>query len=88
VKDHNWKFLKKLVINNFMRYCKTELEEAKFAIDSTISKCEKSLQKIKEKSPQRTLLIRRIKALKLSIYLIDRELLIQDKKNEKTCVAK
>lgn len=57
-----------------MTYSKNELEEAKFAINSTISKCEKSLQKLIDKSPQKTLLIRRIKALKISSDLIEKEL--------------
>lgn len=57
-------------------FSKNELEDAKFAINPTISKCEKSLQKIiSDKSPQKTLLIRRINALKISVDLIERELL-------------
>lgn len=55
-------------------YSINELEEAKFAINSTIGKCEKSLQKIVDKSPQKTLLTRRIKALKISEELIDKAL--------------
>ena len=61
-------------MNSLTTYSKNDLEEAKFAIDSTISKCEKSLQKITDKSPQKTLLLRRIKALKISADLIDNEL--------------
>ena len=57
------------------QYSKKELEEARFAINSTIGKCEKSLQKIIDKSPQKTLLARRIKALKISEELIDKALL-------------
>jgi len=56
-------------------YSINELKEAKFAINSTIGKCEKSLQKIVDKSPQKTLLTRRIKALKISEELIDKALL-------------
>jgi hypothetical protein len=56
------------------KYSKNELEEAKFAINSTIGKCEKSLQKIIDKSPQKTLLTRRIKALKIAEDLIDKAL--------------
>lgn len=66
-----------------MAYSKNELEDAKFALSSTISKCEKSLQKISAKSPQKTLLIRRIKALKISTELIDRELLKLEISGEK-----
>lgn len=58
-----------------MTYNKKELEDAKFAIDSTISKCEKSLKKLTGKSSQKTLLTRRIKAFKLSSELIEKELL-------------
>jgi hypothetical protein len=53
---------------------KKELEEARFAINSTIRKCEKSLQKIIDKPAQKTLLTRRIKALKISEDLINKEL--------------
>lgn len=67
-------------------YSKNELEEAKFAINSTIGKCEKSLQKIMDKSPQKTLLTRRIKAFKISVELIDNALidLMSDEKQETT----
>ena len=56
------------------KYSILELEEARFAIHSTIGKCEKSLEKIVRKSPQQTLLIRRIKALKISEELINQVL--------------
>jgi len=67
-------------------YSIKELEEAKFAINSTIGKCEKSLQKIIDKSPQKTLLTRRIKALKISEELIDKALLnlMSDEEQETT----
>ena len=55
-------------------FTRIELEEAKRAIDSTISKCEKALPKLKDKSAQQTLLNRRIEALLISSELIDREL--------------
>ncbi|HEX8378193.1 MAG TPA: hypothetical protein VF602_10255 [Pedobacter sp.] len=55
-------------------YTKTELEEAKKAICSTINKCEKALPKLKDKSAQQTLLERRIKAFRISIEIIEREL--------------
>lgn len=56
-------------------YNKIELEEAKTAIESTISKCEKSLIKFSDNSPQRTLLIKRIKALVISKELIESAIL-------------
>lgn len=55
-------------------FTKFELEEAKRSIISTIGKCEKALPKLKDKSAQQTLLIRRIEALVISSELIDREL--------------
>jgi hypothetical protein len=62
------------MMSNLTTYSKDDLEEAKFAINSTISKSEKSFQKITAKSPQKTFLLRRIKALKISADLIDNEL--------------
>lgn len=55
-------------------YTKEELQEAIRAIASTISKCEKTLPKLKEKSAQQTLLSRRIKAFKIAADLIEKEL--------------
>ena len=55
-------------------YAKEELEEALGAIISTINKCEKVMPKLKENSAQQTLLKRRIKALRISVELIEREL--------------
>ena len=55
-------------------YAKEELQEALSAIISTISKCEKVMPKLKENSAQQTLLKRRIKALQISVDLIEREL--------------
>jgi len=58
-------------IQNVMaRYTKTELEEAERSLVSTLSKCEKALLKLKGNSAQRTLLERRIKALRISVDLI------------------
>ena len=51
-------------------FTKEELEEALLAIDSTISKCEKVLPKLKQGTSQHTLLIRRIKALRLASSLV------------------
>jgi hypothetical protein len=55
-------------------YTKEELEEALRAIGSTLSKCEKVLPKLKEGTSQHTLLIRRIRALRIASALIEREL--------------
>ncbi|RWX02556.1 hypothetical protein EPI11_04890 [Flavobacterium cerinum] len=56
------------------KYTKEELEEALRSHASTISKCEKAFLKLKENTAQRTLLSRRIKALYISVDLIEREL--------------
>lgn len=63
---------RELAINNNCDYTEFELKEAKRAINSTIEKCEKALIKQRHGSPQETLLIRRIKAFKISVILIDR----------------
>jgi hypothetical protein len=55
-------------------FTKEELQEALRAIASTISKCEKVQPKLKEGTSQHTLLIRRIKALRIASALITREL--------------
>jgi hypothetical protein len=55
-------------------YTKDDLKEALRAIESTISKCEKVQPKLKEGTSQHTLLIRRIKALRIASSLITREL--------------
>lgn len=55
-------------------FTKGELEEALRAIVSTIGKCEKAQSKLKEGTSQHTLLIRRIKALRIASGLIEREL--------------
>lgn len=55
-------------------YTKEDLTEALRAINSTISKCEKVHPKLKEGTSQHTLLIRRIKALRIASELIAREL--------------
>ena len=55
-------------------FTQQELKEALRAIDSTISKCEKVQPKLKEGTSQHTLLLRRIKALRISSALITREL--------------
>ena len=55
-------------------YTKTDLEEALFAINSTISKCEKAQLKLCEGTPQHTLTERRIKAFRIAVELITKEL--------------
>ncbi len=55
-------------------YTKEDLEEALRAIDSTISKCEKVQPKLKQGTSQHTLLIRRIKALRIASSLITKAL--------------
>lgn len=55
-------------------YTKEELEEALRSIDSTIRKCEKVQPKLREGTSQNTLLIRRIKALRIAAVLITKEL--------------
>lgn len=46
------------------------------AIDSTLSKCEKAVVKLKDNSVQQTLMFRRIAAFRISAELIQKELLI------------
>lgn len=55
-------------------YTKEELREALRAIDSTIRKCEKVQPKLEEGTSSHTLLVRRIKALRIAAVLIQREL--------------
>lgn len=55
-------------------FTQKELEEALRAIDSTIKKCEKVQPKLKQGTSQHTLLMRRIKALRIASELITREL--------------
>ncbi|MEO7096211.1 MAG: hypothetical protein ABI175_23330 [Polyangiales bacterium] len=55
-------------------FSKTDLEEAHRAIASTISKCVKVRPKLKRGTSQHTLLVRRIKALRIASALIKREL--------------
>jgi hypothetical protein len=55
-------------------FTKEELEEALRSIVSTIGKCEKVQPKLKKGTSQHTLLIRRIKALRIASSLIEREL--------------
>lgn len=55
-------------------FTKEELAEAIRAIVSTIGKCEKVLPKLKEGTSQHTLLMRRIKAFRIAVALMEKEL--------------
>ena len=55
-------------------FTETDLEDAYEAFLSMIHKLEKTQEKIKPGTPQWTTLIRRLKALRLAIVLINREL--------------
>lgn len=55
-----------------MNYRKEELNEAKVAIMSLLSKCKKALPNLKENSSQQTLLERRVKALQIALNLIEK----------------
>ena len=56
------------------RYTGTELMEARRALASTLSKCEKVLLKLQPGKSQHTLTVRRIAALRIALDLIEREL--------------
>lgn len=55
-------------------YSEEELNEAILSIESTITKCEKVLPKLKQGTSQHTLLVRRIKAFQIALSLIKEEL--------------
>lgn len=57
-----------------MSYTKAELEEAKTALTSTLRKCEKIDEGKRLGKSQQTLLDRRIRALRISLELIEKEL--------------
>jgi hypothetical protein len=61
-----------------VKITKTELEEAQTAISSLIRKCEKTQETLSQKqppcTPQLTLVSRRLKAFRLALLLITREL--------------
>jgi len=67
-------WLKLLESEGMDNFTKEDLEEALRAIDSTISKCEKVQPKLKQGTSQHTLLIRRIKALRIASSLITKAL--------------
>ena len=51
-----------------------ELAEARRAIASTLSKCEKALEKLRPGSSAHTLTVRRIRAFRIALELIGREM--------------
>lgn len=53
---------------------KEDLREALRSITSTIDKCEKVQPKLKQGTSQYTLLVRRIKAFRIAVTLLEREL--------------
>ena len=57
-----------------MNYTIEELEEAKISLTSTLRKCEKIQDGKRLGASQQTLLDRRVRALKLALDLIEREL--------------
>jgi len=60
---------------NYMNhYSEEELKEAIRSIESTISKCEKVLPKLRQGTSQHTLLIRRIKAFQIALSLLKEKL--------------
>lgn len=61
-----------------IKYAKSELGEALKSIDSTLGKCEKAITKLKENSAQHTLMTRRIKAFRIALVLIEKELQLLD----------
>ena len=57
-----------------MRYTREELAEARRSIDSTLRKCEKALEKLRPATSPHTLTGRRIRAFRIALALIDREM--------------
>jgi len=55
-------------------YTKSELEKAKTALTSTLHKCEKIQEGKKLAASQQTLLDRRVRALRLALQLIEKEI--------------
>lgn len=55
-------------------YTKQELEEAMTSLSSTLKKCEKIQEGGRLQSSQKTLNDRRVKALRIALTLIEREI--------------
>ena len=56
------------------KYSKQELDEAMTALASTLHKCEKMQESGKLQSSQKTLNDRRVKALRIALELIEKEI--------------
>lgn len=56
------------------QYSEDNLVQALKTITSLLHKCEKSLEKITDRTSQKTLLVNRIEALKIAFTLIEREM--------------
>ena len=56
-----------------MRHTAEDLAAARRAIDSTLCKCEKALEKLRPGSSSHTLTVRRIRALRIARARSDRE---------------
>lgn len=59
-------------------YTKNELEDAITALASTLHKCEKMQENGKLQSSQKTLNDRRVKALRIALALIEKEMRFSD----------
>ena len=57
-----------------MTYTPEELAEARRSIDSTLRKCEKALEKLRPGTSSHTLTLWRIRAFRIALALIDREM--------------
>ena len=57
-----------------MTYTPEELAGAQRAIDSTLHKCEKALEKLRPGTSAHTLTVRRIRAFRIALALIGREM--------------
>ena len=57
-----------------MTYTPEELAEARQSIASTLSKCEKALEKLRPGTSAHTLTVRRIRAFRIALELIDGEM--------------
>jgi len=55
-------------------YTRIELSEAHKSISSTLSKCEKAFEKLKQGTSQYTLMKRRIEAFRIALELIEDKL--------------
>ncbi|SHM58816.1 hypothetical protein SAMN05444266_10999 [Chitinophaga jiangningensis] len=55
-------------------FSELDLIQATIVITSLTHKCEKSLEKLTERNSQQTLLINRIKGLKIALALIQKEI--------------